>query len=211
MGKPGLIVLFLCITGILGAESLWDAKFSGYATEKTGFSIGDTLLVSINEDSILSYSLEDSAQTKIVLSSSKEGESLFSFLSPETGSSSQSVKGESRFSLDAIVSVRIDQITETGTLVVSGTRTRSAAGRVESVSVSGEVATEDINHDGTVPMERLYNGQLIYSIPGSENKDSVTADSLSENPEEPIQLTDEAQEELLLAYLNRMLAILQTD
>lgn len=211
MGKSRLIVFLFCITGMLSAESLWDSNFSGYATTRPGFSIGDTLLVSIQEDSILSYSLEDSAQTKIVLSSSKKGEGLFSFLSPETGSSSRTVKGESRFSLNARVNVRIEQITESGALLVSGTRTRSAAGRVESVSVSGEIDPDHVDFDGTIPMERLFNGQLTYTILGSENEPAITAEALSDNPEENIQITDEAQRELLLSYLNRMLAILQTD
>jgi hypothetical protein len=60
-------------------------------------------------------------------------------------------------------------------------------------------------------MERLFNGQLAYTMLGSENEPAITAEALSDNPEENIQITDEAQRELLLSYLNRMLAILQTD
>lgn len=226
--------VFLIISGSVSADSLWDPESPGLLTGSGDLQVGDTVLVSIDSESTLSYnsSRVDSERVSIELSGG-EGGDLFSFLPAGSSSGNQSLRGEESISVQADFAVVVTGIDDNGQLILQGGRTLAIQGQQETITLSGTVDPMLVKEDRSIPFSSIVNARLTYTtllqpalntvsprdlveqdVPQApaQQEDAPAAEeggaTVPDTPTTILSLSDEKREELLLLYLNRLLDLI---
>ncbi len=145
------------------AESLWSPGFRGYLSGGRGIARGDTILVSVDASSALSFSASASDSKNLTLEfSGGETGNLFAFLPQVKSGGNRSTKGAQDMRLRGEVAAVVTDTDGTGRGMVQGTRTISIEGKEESISVSGWLHPKDLDQGGKVSFSRLGDGRLVF-------------------------------------------------
>lgn len=158
-----LLVVLLISSASASGESLWEPEFSGYISGKASLQAGDTVLISINTKTSLSFSASQLSTESLTLQlSGGEGGDLFSFLPTGAASGNQSLKGNQEVAIKSEIAVRITDIDENGVAGLTGGRSISIDGKQETVTFTGFVNRIDIGEDRRVDMSRVTDARIIY-------------------------------------------------
>ena len=157
-----LVILFIGSASVSG-ESLWEPEFSGYLSGKASLQVGDTVLISINTNTSLSFSASQlSAESLTLQLSGGDGGDLFSFLPTGAASGNQSLKGNQEVAIKSEIAVRITDIDDNGVAGLAGGRSISIDGKQETVAFTGFVNRIDIGEDRRVDISRVTDARIIY-------------------------------------------------
>ncbi len=227
------VCLFLLAATTVNAESLWSPDFKGYVSGSKGLANGDTIIVSIDASSSLSFSASNEDSKTLTLEfTGGEGGNLFSFLPQVKTGGTQKAKGGSEYSLSGEIPATVTGIDESGRAVISGSRTVVLEGKQEAVTLTGWVNPKDVDQERTVPLSRVGNARLTYRaflIPSDQvltSRDiqeiisattaaaapaaagTAPAAAQPQSQQRTLSLTEAKKRELLLLYLNRLMDIL---
>jgi hypothetical protein len=157
------------------AESLWTPGFRGYLSGGRGLVKGDTVLVSVDASSALSFSASTSDSKNLTLEfSGGEAGNLFSFLPQVRSGGNSTTKGAQEMRLRGEVAAVVTDTDATGRGMIQGTRTISIEGKEESVTVSGWLHPKDLDQGGKAPFSRLGDGKLVFRTFLQPSRDILT-------------------------------------
>jgi flagellar L-ring protein FlgH len=163
-----------------GAESLWSPDFRGYLSGGRGLTRGDTVLVSIDASSALSFSASSSDSKNLTLEfSGGEAADLFSFLPQVKSGGNRTTKGAEDLKLRGQVAAAVTDTDPAGRAMVQGTRSISIEGKEQSISVSGWVSPADLDQAGAVSFSRLGDGKLVFRTFLSSPRDTLSAQDIT--------------------------------
>ncbi len=180
MRRPGSFLLAAALLLVLGAgaaaaESLWTPGFRGYLSGGRGLARGDTVLVSVDASSALSFSASTTDSKTLTLEfSGGETGNLFSFLPQVTSGGNSTTRGAQEMRLRGEVAAVVTDTDQTGRGQVQGSRTISIEGKEESVSVSGWLHPKDLDQQGRAPFSRLGDGRLVFRTFLQPSQDILT-------------------------------------
>ena len=148
----------------LYCESLWDPESQGLFSGSNTVQIGDTVLVSIDSETSLSYSATriDNERVTLELSGGAAG-GLFDFLPAGSASGNQSLKGTEELDITASFAVRVVSIDDAGHAIIQGGRTIILQGKLETISLSGVVDPMIIGASQAVPLSRIADARISYT------------------------------------------------
>jgi flagellar L-ring protein FlgH len=156
-------VLVLLVTGTASAESLWSPGFRGYLSGGQALAKGDTVLVSVDASSALSFSASSNDTKNLTLEfSGGEAGNIFSFLPQVKSGGSRSAKGTESLRLQGEVAAVVTSVDASGRGMLQGTRSIMIEGKEESISVSGWLQPRDLDQRGAVSFSRLGEGKLVF-------------------------------------------------
>ncbi len=213
------MLALIVIPRSISADSLWDPDSTGLLIGSGDLKVGDTVLVSIESESTLSYtsSRVDAEEVSLELSGG-DGAGLFSFLPVGSAVGNVSLQGAESLSVRATFAVRVVGIDEAGQLNLQGSRTISIQGKQESIILSGVVDPMFVGEDRLVPFSSIADARLTYTTLLESGAGVLRAEDLSRpilaptdvevatTPE--LALSDEKRDELILVYLNRLLDLI---
>ncbi len=161
--------------GSAAAESLWTPGFRGYLSGGRGLVRGDTVLVSIDASSALSFSASTTDSKNLTLEfSGGEAGGLFAFLPQVKSGGNSSTRGGQEMRLRAEVAAVVTDTDATGRGMLQGSRIISIAGKQESITVSGWLHPKDLDQGGKAPFSRLGDGRLVFRTFLQPSQDTLT-------------------------------------
>jgi flagellar L-ring protein FlgH len=170
---PSLAMRALAVGGALvcacaSAGSLYQpSSFQSLTSDARSFRVGDALTVMIIENSTAQNQANSSASRETNASASVTNPSRQSTVGIDgkhtfTGQASTARSG----TLQAEISVRVQDVAANGDLAVHGTQKITINGDVQLISVSGIVRPIDISSQNVVLSTRLSNAEIDYSGKG---------------------------------------------
>lgn len=173
------------------ADSLWAKaphRMRGLFADDTAKDVGDTLTITINEQSNVDNEVNRELERKSTrdadmsgnadlkdLVSTVRGETAFRF--PTIGyEQDASTKFDGKASYDTKrsvtdqITVLVEDVLPNGNLVVLGTRHRQIAGETQTVQISGVVRPSDINYANTITSARVADFRLVLKVEGADSR-----------------------------------------
>jgi len=228
LGMGCALLLFAASTPLF-CESLWDPQSQGLFSGADAAQVGDSILISIDSKTSLSYSATrvDSERITLELAGGSAG-TLFDFLPSGSSSGGQSLRGSEDISLSTSFAARITAIDGAGQLTIQGSRTYIIQGTEETISISGTIDPEFVRDDRMVPLSRIANARISYTALLETGVATLQAGDLVERTSETLEaetgigavgevpledqpgsvittLSKERQQELLLLFINRII------
>jgi flagellar L-ring protein precursor FlgH len=164
-----VLILGLTLFGLPTlAASLYQANgYQSLTSDARSFRVGDALTVMVVETSTAQNQANSSAakETNVsanVTSPAKQSAVGIDLKRSFTGQASTARSG----TLQAEISVRVQDVAANGDLAVHGTQTIKVNGDTQLIAVSGIVRPIDISSDNVVLSTRLSNAEIIYSGKG---------------------------------------------
>jgi len=166
------LVIFMVIAAF--ASSAGAARMESLFTERRAMRTGDLLTVIIDENAQANANSSTGTSTKTGFNiGNNRGRGSLKRI-PEFiagGDLGSHFDGtgttQRRGSLEARVTVSIDQVLDNGNLVISGSRVITVNEEREIISVSGIVRPQDIGSDNTILSQNISNAEIKYSGSGS--------------------------------------------
>ena len=212
--------MIVAIAQSLLSESLWDPKSQGLFSGSNAIQTGDTVLLSIDSETSLSYNATrvDNERVTLELSGGSAG-NLFDFLPAGSASGNQTLKGGEGVSISASFAVRVVAVDETQQLIIQGSRSFIIQGKEETISVNGVLDPKFVREDGTVPLSRVANARVSYTTLLEPDEATLQAEDIVEEsavlPADAsgaapaaTALSDERRQELLLLFINRIVDLI---
>lgn len=157
-----IVLLSLSLSGVQG-QSLWTPGFSGYLSGSSTLKVGDTVLVTIDANTKLSYTASNVSDKSLTLQfGGGDTGNLFSFLPAGSTGSKQNLKGDEQLALTGSLVTRVQSIDANGTIFVQGSRSSTINGREQSISLSGWVDPRLLKDSRTIPFSQVADARLDY-------------------------------------------------
>ncbi|MFP4363434.1 MAG: flagellar basal body L-ring protein FlgH [Spirochaetia bacterium] len=159
-----LIALFFTIpASIVFSESLWDPNSTGRYGMELNIDTGDVLIVTIDNETSLSFSSSqiDSQSIDISFSGGETGD-LLSFLPQIETTQNFSTESEEEISFSTRIPVLITGQSQNGLYQLQGSRTFAVSTRSEVINVSGFVHPSQINPDRTIGFNAILDARLSF-------------------------------------------------
>jgi flagellar L-ring protein precursor FlgH len=166
--KTGFICIALAALQFFssaGAASLYHAEtFVPLTSDIRSFKVGDAVTVQIVEASSAQTQAESIANRDANFLGTLQGSSSTKQAGLELQRKMDNAGSTTRSgTLQASISVRIQEVAANGDLVVRGSQTIMVNGEVQKITVSGVVRPIDVSSDNIVASTRLTNAQIEYT------------------------------------------------
>lgn len=162
---PALALAALSLPGISAAASLYHAdQYAPLTSDIRSFKVGDAVTVQIVESSNAQAQAQSTQSRDMNLSTTAQGSVTqhTAGLELQRKNDNSGATGRSG-TLQAAISVRIQEVAANGDLVVRGTQTITVNGESQKIMVAGVVRPIDVSADNVVLSTRLTNAQIEYS------------------------------------------------
>ncbi len=183
MVKKYIIIFFffLCLIGMLEGESLWAPGFNGYLSPGSVIKVGDTVVVTIDSNTSLSFqsATQDSRNLSLRFSGGETG-NIFAFLPTVQSGVNMNGKGKEGLTLKATLVTRVRGIDPNGKLEINGSRTISVNGQEESISLSGVVDPADLRDGKFVDFSMVADSSLVFKTLLEPGKPVLTSNDIKE-------------------------------
>jgi len=173
------VCLFCALGARIGADSLWDPRFTGIAGGSASLKTGDIVLVVLDGKTSLNVTSGriDSKRVSLTMSNGEAGD-LFSFLPSANSLGNMSFKGNENISLVARIATRVETVTGSDAVFVKGSRVFSIDGAESSIRISGWVRQRDLNAAGEVPIEKVADAVIQYDTAAAPSKEVLREEDL---------------------------------
>lgn len=160
------VMLLYAMTSIclsVAGESLWDAEFQGYHRKPLLLREGETVFITLDSDTSLSFSASKTGDKEIVFEfSGGEGSNPFAFLPDVKTGTAGTIEGEEEYSLKGRVAARIGEQRGPGVYSVQGTRSIQLQGAVQALTVTGLLDASLLGEGKTVAFNSLQEGRVVF-------------------------------------------------
>ncbi len=180
--KYSLILFsFMYLIGIVEGESLWNPGFNGYLSPGNTIRVGDTIVVSIDSNTALSFqsATQDSRNLSLQFSGGKVG-NIFAFLPKVQSGGDMSGRGKEGLTLKTTLVARVKGIDPNGMLAIGGSRTISVNGQEESILLSGIVDPRDLDRGKFINFSMIADSSLIFKTLLEPGKPVLTTKDIKE-------------------------------
>lgn len=166
-----LVIVIVLFTGIVvqANNSLWSEEQSSMYRDKEDYNVGDLVTVLIEEDA--------SAVQSAVSDSNKgsdldvgAGSGILSFLNPfsfgYSGSDSADGSTERTGTLQADITVTIEEVLENGNFKIAGDKNIKINDETQAIKLTGIIRPSDIKADNTIESELVSDPEIEYEGKG---------------------------------------------
>lgn len=166
-----LVIVILLFTGIVvqANNSLWSEEQTSMYRDKEDYNVGDLVTVLIEEDA--------SAVQSAVSDSNKgsdldvgAGSGILSFLNPfsfgYSGSDSADGSTERTGTLQADITVTIEEVLENGNFEIAGDKNIKINDETQAIKLTGIIRPSDIKADNTIESELVSDPEIEYEGKG---------------------------------------------
>ncbi|SDL74869.1 flagellar basal body L-ring protein FlgH [Halarsenatibacter silvermanii] len=169
---PALILLVavsLLLTSSVQATSLWEDDGTSMYSDKEVFEEGDLITIEIDEaaTAIQDADSDISREADVEL---EQGRGLLDFINPfSTGySASESSEGitQRSGSLEADITVRVEEVNDNGNLRVIGDKSITINDETQVIQLSGILREDDVAADNTAQSHHLSDPEIKYDGEG---------------------------------------------
>ncbi len=176
-----LVSFFLCLVGVVGGESLWTPGFNGYLSPGSTIKVGDTVIVSIDSNTSLSFqsATQDSRNLSLRFSGGETG-NIFAFLPTVQSGGNMNGRGKERLTLKTSLVARVRKIDPAGMLEISGSRTIKVNGEEESISLSGIVDPADLQKGKFIDFSMIADSSLVFKTLLEPGRPVLTTNDIKE-------------------------------
>ncbi len=155
--------LFCFAVAGLQAQSLWQPSFNGYIAGNSAVAVNDTIFVTIDTSTKLSYTASSVSDHSMTLELGGGGADVLSFLPPATASSTTNLKGGEELALSTTLATRVESVEPNGLLDIEGSRTTAVNGKQETLSLTGVVDPRLLHDNRTVSFTQVVDAKLSYT------------------------------------------------
>ncbi|MFW6381876.1 MAG: flagellar basal body L-ring protein FlgH [Bacillota bacterium] len=166
-----LVIVIVLFTGIVvqANNSLWSEEQTSMYRDKEDYNVGDLVTVLIEEDA--------SAVQSAVSDSNKgsdldvgAGSGILSFLNPfsfgYSGSDSADGSTERTGTLQADITVTIEEVLENGNFKIAGDKNIKINDETQAIKLTGIIRPSDIKADNTIESELVSDPEIEYEGKG---------------------------------------------
>ncbi|MFW5873444.1 MAG: flagellar basal body L-ring protein FlgH [Bacillota bacterium] len=166
-----LVIVIVLFTGIVvqANNSLWSEEQTSMYRDKEDYNVGDLVTVLIEEDA--------SAVQSAVSDSNKgsdldvgAGSGILSFLNPfsfgYSGSDSADGSTERTGTLQADITVTIEEVLENGNFEIAGDKNIKINDETQAIKLTGIIRPSDIKADNTIESELVSDPEIEYEGKG---------------------------------------------
>ncbi|WP_029920464.1 flagellar basal body L-ring protein FlgH [Nevskia soli] len=165
--RISILSIFICALSAQAASLYQPTSYQALTSDARSFRVGDALTVLVVETS--------TAQNQANSAATKETNASANVTNPTKQSTvgldlKRSFNGQASTArsgtLQAEISVRVQDVASNGDLAVHGTQKITVNGDTQLIAVSGIVRPIDISSDNVVLSTRLTNAEIVYSGKG---------------------------------------------